>query len=61
MKPFFCIRCVRWYGECSRSEHSGLCYHCWRYVCEYGLSAAFTRGESLPVGFSWRGALVRIA
>ncbi len=53
--PYYCLRCVRWYGVSSRSEDSRLCYHCWRYVREYGWEGVVCAPESMPLDFTWRG------
>lgn len=59
-RRFYCVSCMRWYGPCSRSEHQSLCYHCWRYACEWGWSALFDKSDRVRSDFTWRGVLAPV-
>jgi hypothetical protein len=60
MKKFYCKRCCRWHGEASKSEREGFCFHCWRFICEYGWDLAANGREVVPARFTWRGVLAPV-
>ena len=60
-RRFYCLGCIRWHGECSRSEHPGLCFHCWCRVAAKGWGSLMGGSDTLPVGFTWEGVLEVVA